>query len=248
MKLGGYTISNYDYGKHGAPGDIDLVYLLMHSSNVASAKLAMMMPPEKHRAYMQLLGFGKPTGVDLPGESEGILLSLDQWTQPTQGNIGYGYSVASTPLQMVAAVGALANNGLWVTPHVIKNNPRVITRRVFSPETSRQMTDILVKSISQNKESTVKISGVDLAGKTGTSRKPHQDGGYSNDLFTSFIGYYPAQKPKALVMVVIDSPKMAESWGSTVAGPIFKQIAESSLPVLGIKRQPVQQPANSKAL
>jgi cell division protein FtsI (penicillin-binding protein 3) len=237
MQLGGYTISNYDYGKHGAPGNISLEYLLMHSSNVGSAKLAMMMPPEKHRAYMQLLGFGQPTGVDLPGESKGILLDLAEWTKPTQGNIGYGYSVASTPLQMVAAVGTLANQGVWITPHVMKNNRKVITRRVFSPVTSRQMTDILVRSIQENKESTVKLDGVPIAGKTGTSRKPEANGGYSNELFTSFIGYYPANQPKALVMVVVDNPKMAESWGSTVAGPIFKQIADASLPILGIKRQ-----------
>jgi cell division protein FtsI (penicillin-binding protein 3) len=300
MPLGGYMLTNYDFGKRGAPGNIDLVYLLMHSSNVGSAKVAMMLPPEKHRAHLKLLGFGSPTGIDLPSESGGLFKPLEEWDKPTQGSIGYGYSIASTPLQMTAAVASLANGGVWMTPHVLRHaealtggnvNPSVAasmptttgvsplqtapdspdlakgivgatvgnavltehvtdkgsvgqlpSRRVFSPHTAQVMTDLLVKSIEGNKESTVSISGVAVAGKTGTSKKPKEgQAGYSNDVYTSFIGYYPAQSPKAIIMVVIDSPKLNESWGSTVAGPIFKQIAENSLHLLGIKRQINQQ-------
>jgi cell division protein FtsI (penicillin-binding protein 3) len=291
MPLGGYMLTNYDFGKRGAPGNIGLVYLLMHSSNVGSAKVAMMLPPEKHRAHLKLLGFGSPTGIDLPSESGGLFKPLEEWDKPTQGSIGYGYSIASTPLQMTAAVASLANGGVWMTPHVLRhaeaptgsamgtNIPaspmqsapgspamakgvgaatvsnavgtgivndqssvgQLPSRRVFSPHTAQVMTDLLVKSIEGNKDSTVSIPGVAVAGKTGTSKKP-KDGqaGYSNDVYTSFIGYYPAQSPKAIIMVVIDSPKLNESWGSTVAGPIFKQIAENSLHLLGIKRQTVQ--------
>jgi cell division protein FtsI (penicillin-binding protein 3) len=237
LKLGGYTITNYDYVRRGAPGKISLTSLLMHSSNVASAKIAMRLPPEKHRAHLKLLGFGSPTGIDLPSESGGILNPLDTWDKPTQGSIGYGYGIAATPIQLAAAVAAVANQGIWITPHVIKQAPQVVTRRVFSPKTCQDLTRMLVNSIAGNEESTVRLNGVSLAGKTGTSRKSKEnEAGYTDNLITSFVGYYPAQHPKALVMVLVDNPKMAESWGSTVAGPIFKQIADSSLPILDIKR------------
>jgi cell division protein FtsI/penicillin-binding protein 2 len=95
---------------------------------------------------------------------------------------------------------------------------------------------LLTESIATAKTSTVKLEQFNVAGKTGTSRKPNDNGrGYKNELFTSFVGYYPAEDPKVLIMVVVDSPRTAESWGSTVAGPIFKTIADESIGYLGLK-------------
>lgn len=235
MEIGGWTIRNYDYAQHGAPGMIDLNYLLMHSSNIASAKISLMMDAKKQHALLKHIGIGSKTGIDIPGESAGILLPSDAWKdESTHASIGYGYGMASTPVQMAAAVAAIANNGIWNSPHVMKGSP-VTHRRIFSEKTCADMRELLTRSIKEAKTSTVRLEGVDVAGKTGTSRKPNASGiGYSSDVYTSFVGFFPAQSPKVLIMVVVDSPNMAESWGSTVAGPIFRNIAQETVSYLGL--------------
>jgi len=111
----------------------------------------------------------------------------------------------------------------------------VTHRRIFSEKTCTTMRELLTKSIKDAKTSTVRLDGIDVAGKTGTSRKPNANGrGYSPNVFTSFVGFFPAQAPKVLIMVVVDSPQMAEAWGSTVAGPIFHNIAEETVSYLGL--------------
>lgn len=236
MKVGGWTITNYDYGKHGAPGNIDLVYLFQHSSNIASAKISMMMPTEVHHRLLTNFGMGSKTGIDIPGESAGLMNSPKSWDTTTHATVGYGYGLASTPIQMASAIAAIANKGVWVTPHLLKETPNVEKRRVLSAKTSRTITELLKESIQTAKTSTVTVEGINIAGKTGTSRKPRDDGrGYGTDLYTSFVGYYPAESPKVLMMVVVDSPAIGEAWGSTVAGPIFRAIAKESLGYLGIK-------------
>ncbi len=234
MKIGGWMIQNYDYGKHGAPGNIDLIYLLMHSSNIASAKISLMMPVQQHYDILKRIGIGSKTGIDIPGESAGIILNPSAWDESTHGSIGYGYGMAATPMQMASAVAAIANGGIWNSPHVMKGSP-VTHRRIFTPKTCAIMTELLTRSIKEAKTSTVRLEGIDVAGKTGTSRKPNPNGrGYSPNVFTSFVGFFPAQNPKVLMMVVVDSPQMAEAWGSTVAGPIFKNIADETVSYLGL--------------
>lgn len=234
MKIGGWQIQNYDYGRHGAPGMIDLVYLFMHSSNIASAKISLMMKPDRQYALLRRMGMGSRTGVDLPGESAGLVPAPAVWDESTHGAIGYGYSMAATPMQVAAAVAAIANGGIWHTPHLLRG-AKVTKRRVFSEATSETVRELLWKSIKDAKTSTVRLEGVDVAGKTGTSRKPNPDGrGYSADLYTSFVGFFPAQSPRVLMMVVVDSPRMAEAWGSTVAGPIFRNIANETVSYLGL--------------
>ncbi len=235
MKVGGWMIQNYDYGKHGAPGWIDLIYLLIHSSNIASAKISLGMPIPGHYNLLKRVGIGSKTGLDIPGESAGILLPESAWHDPsTHASIGYGYGMAATPIQMASAVAAIANGGIWNTPHVMSTSP-VTHRRIFSAKTASEMTTLLTRSIREAKTSTVRLDSMDVAGKTGTSRKPNANGrGYSPNIFTSFVGFFPAQSPKVLIMVVMDSPKMAESWGSTVAGPVFKNIAEETISYMGL--------------
>lgn len=235
MKIGGWTIQNYDYGAHGAPGMIDLVYLLIHSSNIASAKISLMMPVKQQFEILKRIGIGSKTGIDIPGESSGIILPPGNWDESTHGSIGYGYGMAATPLQMASAVAAIANNGIWNSPHVMKGSP-VTHRRIFTEKTCATMKELLAKSIRDAKTSTVRLEGIDVAGKTGTSRKPNANGrGYSPNVYTSFVGFFPVQAPKVLIMVVVDSPQMAEAWGSTVAGPIFKNIAEETVSYMGLK-------------
>src|SRR5690606_10593046 len=112
-----WTIQNYDYHKHGAPGMIDLVYLLMHSSNIASAKISLMIPKVQHHELLRRMGIGSKTGIDLPGESAGIILPPENWDESTHASIGYGYGTAATPIQIASAVAAIANGGMWNSPH-----------------------------------------------------------------------------------------------------------------------------------
>lgn len=238
ITMNGFTIKNYDYSQRGAPGNIDLVSLFQHSSNIGSLLVSLMMDPSDHYQLLQKFGLGQKTRLDVPGESSGIMHPPEKWDTLTHATIGFGYGLAATPIQMAAAVGAIANDGIWVTPHLMRNQSNIVRRRVLSEKTSHIVTDLLAKSIETAKTSTVRLEGYRLAGKTGTSRKPSDDGrGYSNQVFTSFVGYLPADDPKVLIMVVVDSPGVGNAWGSTVAGPIFHDIATQTVGYLGIKPQ-----------
>lgn len=236
LRMNGFTIKNYDYSQHGAPGDIDLVYLFQHSSNIGSLLISLMMDPAEHHRLLKSFGMGQKTHIDIPGESSGILHPPKAWDQLTHATIGFGYGLASTPMQMAAAIAAIANDGVWVTPHLLRDETNIIRRRSISVETARTVTELLAESIDVATASTVRIEGFRVAGKTGTSRKPVENGkGYSNEVFTSFVGYFPAEDPQALVMVVVDSPGVGNAWGSTVAGPIFRDIATQTAGYLGLK-------------
>ncbi|MDD3013784.1 MAG: penicillin-binding protein 2 [Candidatus Gastranaerophilales bacterium] len=242
IKIGEWTISNYDYAKKGAPGLIDLKYLFVHSSNVGSLKVSLKMPSVKHYNMLRLFGIGSKTGIDLPGESAGIIPPPKEWDNVKHATIGFGYSIASTPMQIASAVAAIANNGIWVTPHVIKyskeeSEKRLKTRMVLSPQTAITMTKLLESSIHASDSIAGKIPNYRVAGKTGTSRKPNPNGpGYlPGQVFTSFAGYFPAYDPKVLIMVIVDNPKGVEIWGSTVAGPIFNNVAIETARILNIK-------------
>lgn len=232
IKIQGWDIQNYDYYKHPYPGVIDLNYLFVHSSNIGSLKISLKIPPEKHYNMLKLFGIGQKTGIDLPGESAGIFPPYQTWSESTHASIGYGYGIASTPIQLASAVAAIANKGVWVTPHVIKYTDekeiasKIKTKRVLSEQISYDLTQILAKSIEDSEAVSGKIPKYRVAGKTGTSRKPNAQGtGYLSGIYTSFVGYFPVKNPQVLIMVVIDDPKTSNSWGSTVAGPVFNAIA-----------------------
>jgi len=232
IKIQGWTIQNYDYYNRPYPGMIDLKTLFVHSSNIGSLKISLKIPPEKHYNMLKLFGIGQKTGIDLPGESAGIFPLPNTWSESTHASMGYGYGIASTPIQIASAVAAIANKGVWVTPHVIKNQSeeeelsKIKARRVLSEKTAADLTEILAESIEASEAKSGKIPKYRVAGKTGTSKKPNASGiGYSEGIYTSFAGFFPVKNPQVLIMAVIDSPKTGNSWGSTVAGPVFNAVA-----------------------
>ena len=239
MKLGSWTVENYDYKKHPNPGMINLVYLLEHSSNVGSANIAFKMTPTEFYNILSDLGIGKKTGIDLGGESTGLLPKPKKWDQARQGTMGYGYGASVTAIQMASAVSALANDGVRVTPHVIKYSEEEAKEKIKSvqalkPETARITTQLLAKSVA-NSRSVINLDKYSVAGKTGTSRKPKENAkGYSDSVYTSVIGYLPASNPQILVYVIVDSPTGGAVWGNTVAGPVFKEVATQSARILNI--------------
>lgn len=242
IKIAGWEIKNYDYEKKGAPGLIDLKHLFTHSSNIGSLKVSLKIDAQEHYNMLRLFGIGSKTNIDLPGESAGIILNPKKWDLSTHANIGFGYAIATTPIQLASAVASIANNGIWVTPHVIKYteeeyNKRIKTKRVLSPNIAKTLTHILSDSIEASEAEVGKIPNFKVAGKTGTSRKPKPNGiGYYNDkVFTSFVGYFPVKDPQVLIMVVVDDPKGAEMWGSTVAGPVFNSVATEVARILSLE-------------
>jgi cell division protein FtsI (penicillin-binding protein 3) len=240
IKIQGWEIRNYDYSKHPNPGLINLVGLFQHSSNIGTLKIALKMAAKDYYKMLCLFGLGQSTGIDLPGESAGILPHYSKWATITQANISFGYSLATTPIQLAAAVSAIANKGVWITPHVIKyeekENSRIKKRKVLSEATCTKLIRILTSSIEKSDAEAGKIPKFRVAGKTGTSRKPVEKGkGYSNNIYTSFVGFFPIKDPQILIMVVVDSPKTGNSWGSTVAGPVFNAVATEVTRVLNLE-------------
>jgi len=239
IKIGWWEIKNYDYDKYPNPGLIDLVYLFQHSSNVGTVKVANKLSSQEFYDILRMFNFGEKTGIDLPGESSGILPKPKNWDIATHGSMGYGYGASATAIQMASAVAAIANNGVWVTPHVIKYPPeelgqKVQSRRVMQENLAKDLTEILVKSIDEGKSS-IRMEEYSIAAKTGTSRRPKDNGvGYTNKLYTSIVGYLPASDPKAVVYVVVDSPEGEGIWGSTVAAPIFKEITTELVKIMNM--------------
>lgn len=240
MKIGNWEIKNHDYHIHPYPGNISLEYLFEHSSNIGSINVAWMMSPLEFYGVLKKFGFGQKTGIDLPGESSGLLPAWNHWDHTFHATMGYGYGTSVTGIQMISAVQVLANNGIRVTPHIIKYaqeefDNKIHYTQVLKPETAQAITRLLVKSID-NGTSEVKMDQYSVAEKTGTSRKPNPNGkGYSPYLFTSSIGYFPASDPQALIYVVVDSPKEGAIWGSTVAAPVFHEVALQVARIMNIK-------------
>lgn len=240
IKVGWWDIKNYDYNKHPCPGWINLEYLFEHSSNVGAIKVAQTMNSEEFYLMLKKFGMGSRTGIDLPGESIGILPNWKKWDTSTQAAMAYGYGASVTPIQMASAVSALANNGVRVTPHVIKYNEEEAQNKIFytqvmSAETAKNITKILTASVN-NSKSPIKMDNYNIASKTGTSKKPKENAaGYSNKLYTSIIGYLPASNPKVLIYVLVDSASGSDVWGSTVAAPIFKEVSSQVARLMNLK-------------
>ena len=246
IKVGWWTIKNYDYARNPNPGMIDLVYLFQHSSNVGSVVLAQMMGKYEYYDMLKKFGFGEKTGIDLSGESVGLLKSPNKWDISDHSAMGYGYGSSVTAIQMVSAVSALANNGVRVTPHVIKYSPeeeaiKIKRVQVISPETAKNVTELLTESINRGK-SPIKSKSYNIAAKTGTSNKPKENGsGYTNKQYTSIVGYMPSSNPEVLIYVIVGSAQGGEIWGNTVAAPIFKAISTQIAHILNLQPDKIQE-------
>lgn len=245
LKVGNRVIHNHEPGGHGM---LDLLHLFIHSSNVASAEIGLMMTPEQFHDKLRLFGLGKPTGIELAGESAGLLLPAHRWTPIDQATTAFGQgAIAVTPLQLVAAVGAVANGGTFIAPHLIRRiyDPRTgVTEKwsqpekhtVISSETARLVCNLLAENIEQGTQLAGKVPGYRVAGKTGTAQKTAVGGrGYiAGQTIASFVGFLPAENPQLLCLVVVDSPQSDGRWGNTIAGPVFNAICVEAARYLGI--------------
>jgi cell division protein FtsI (penicillin-binding protein 3) len=208
--------------------------ILAQSSNVGAVKIGLMLGKQRFDHWVRRFGFGRGTGVDIPGEQAGIVPKPSQYSGSSLGNLPIGQGLAVTPMQMAAAYEAIANGGVMHRPHVIVGDPAP-ARRVISRRTATQVSRMLEGVLGPGGTATeAKVAGYTLAGKTGTAQKPDGMGGYSKFKFVaSFIGYAPARDPRLLVAVMVDEPQ-GDIYGGTVAAPAFEKIVSFALPYLRI--------------
>ena len=213
--------------------------ILSQSSNVGVVTLAIELQRQALSDWIERFGFGRPTGLDYPGESKGIVLPPDDWSGSTIGNVPIGQGIAVTPMQMVAAYGALANDGVWLQPHLVervegKKAVRPERRRVLSRGVAKQVKRMLRGVVEEGSGTSAQVPGYSIAGKTGTAAKPEPTGGYSTSRYAaSFVGYVPANKPRLVVLVTVDEPR-GTIWGGVVAAPAFAEIAQFALQYLEV--------------
>ncbi|MCL6105991.1 MAG: penicillin-binding protein 2 [Actinobacteria bacterium] len=231
LDLGGYTIE--DAVSRG-PVDWDLGKILVHSSNIGTDTIGMMLGKDRLAGWINRFGFLSRTGIDFPGEATGNMPPTDQWTGSTIGNIPIGQGITVTPLQLAAAYAAVANGGVTVSPHLVerignRKTPVQPGHRIISQAIADQMTAYFTQVVNNPAGAPeAQIEGYQVAGKTGTAQKI-VDGKYSNsDYIGTFAGYAPADDPQLLIVVKVDDPHPFGG-GSTVAAPAFQKIMQFSL-------------------
>ena len=206
--------------------------ILSQSSNVGTIKLAQLLGRSRLESWIDRFGFGRTTGVDAPGEAQGLLPSY--WSGSTIGNVPLGQGIGVTAVQMAAAYGAIANEGVYRTPYLVERIGKERLshgkgRRILSKTVSAQMMAMLrdVVSAEGGTGAAAAVPGYTVAGKTGTAAKPIPGGYSTSEYFASFVGIVPAKDPRIVVLVSIDEPSTI--WGGVVAAPAFAEIARQSL-------------------
>lgn len=216
--------------------------ILQRSSNVGTVKIAQGLEPPRIQSWIERFGFGQRTGIDFPGEAQGLVLPLEEWSGTTIINVPIGQGVGITALQLARAYSAIANRGYLVQPHLVRSvagtrPTRPPKKRIMSAKTARQLDRILRRVVGPDGTGeAADVAGFKVAGKTGTAEKVDPETGrYSTQNYTaSFVGYAPADNPQLLIAVIVDEPSTGIIFGGQVAGPAFQQIANFSLQKLGI--------------
>ncbi|MBJ7459335.1 MAG: penicillin-binding protein 2 [Thermoleophilaceae bacterium] len=215
--------------------------IIAKSSNVGTVKIAQTMKDESFDQWVHKFGFGKPTGVDLAGEEQGLVLGHKEYSGVSKANFAIGQGLSVTPIQVAAAYSAIANGGILRPPHIVESvggtpTPAPEGSRVITPRVSAQLRTMLEGVISPGGTAAeAAIPGYKLAGKTGTAEIFDTElGAYSKSKYVaSFIGFAPAEDPELLVSVVVDQPQ-GEIYGGKIAAPAFQQILNFALPYLKI--------------
>ncbi|MBI3047945.1 MAG: transpeptidase family protein [Acidobacteria bacterium] len=227
----------HDYGL------LSFTDVIVRSSNVGAVKVGLQLGPERFGMYVRRFGFGRRSSPDFPGESPGIVWNSARLTDSALASVSMGYQVGVTPIQMAAAVSAVANGGELIEPRVVRGViadgtraavPRKVVRRAVSPGTAAVLTDMMEQVVERGTGTRARVPGFPVAGKTGTAQKV-VGGRYStSDYNVSFVGFVPSRQPVFAIVVVVDSPRAVPPYGGTVAAPIFQRIAEAGLRLYGV--------------
>ena len=247
ITLAGTTI--HDWKKYGW---LTFAEVLQNSSNVGSIKVGLSLGRERYHRYMKAFGFGTTTGVGLAGESRGMLRDPQRWSLLSLPTMSIGQEISVTALQLVAAFGAIANDGMLMQPRLVRSTidpdgrearrfePRAV-RQVISPETARTLTGLLVRVVESGTGHFAAIPGYAVGGKTGTAQKlDPATGRYSRAPgVLSFVGFAPTDDPRFAMLVMLDEPKN-EKWGSEAAAPVFNAIGREILRYLEVPPRDIQ--------
>ncbi|HEU0018890.1 MAG TPA: penicillin-binding protein 2 [Thermoleophilaceae bacterium] len=230
-------VADRTIGEAHARGYVNLSVgeILAQSSNVGSVMIGQKLGPKRFDKWVRRFGFGSSTGVDLPGESPGIVPRPREYSGSSIGNLPIGQGIAVTPLQMTAGYSALANGGVMHEPTVVKGEDDE-GERIVSKKTAEQVATMLEGVLAAGGTAEeASVPGYVLAGKTGTAEKiDPETGAYSETkFFSSFIGFAPAKNPRLMVAVMVDEPS-GMYYGGEVAAPAFEKIMEFALPYLRI--------------
>ncbi|MBE9180390.1 penicillin-binding protein 2 [Oculatella sp. LEGE 06141] len=256
ITIGGWPIQNSDFNEHGGRGTLSIREILKYSSNVGMVRIMQQMDAATYYNWMEKLGIGESTQIDLPAETVGQMKSVEQFTsasiEPATTAFGQGFSL--TPIQLLQLHGAIANGGKLVTPHVarglVNTNGQLQwqpdlpeARSLFSLQTTQTVLDMMETAVQEGTGKSARIPGYRIAGKTGTAQKASPDGGYlASARITSFVGTFPVDTPRYTILVVIDEPQGEDAYGSTVAAPIAKAVMEALITLEQIlPSQPISQ-------
>jgi cell division protein FtsI (penicillin-binding protein 3) len=247
---GAIYIAGHRIRDHKPFGLLNVADILAKSSDVGAIKIALRLGAPRFYDYIRAFGFGAPTGVDLPGESKGLLHRLENWSAISIGSVSMGQEIGVTPMQLITAVSAIANGGLLMRPHVVqavkradKSAPVEIAlaaaepRRVIRPETAATLRRLMEGVVLDGTGTRARLDGWTAAGKTGSAQKiDPATGRYSpTQLIASFTGFAPISNPAVTILVSLDSPVGLHE-GGQVAAPVFKRIAEQVLSYLDVPR------------
>ncbi|MBO6290794.1 MAG: PASTA domain-containing protein [Selenomonas sp.] len=262
VMVSGRRIQNWSGESFGTVTFTDVV---KQSLNTGFAQVGLSLGAEKLTDYAKRFGFGEQTGIDLPGEEYGILFNPDDMRDSDIATMSIGQSIAVTPLQLVTAMSAVANDGVLLKPHIVKEirnadgslyleNQRTEVRRVIESSTDKTLMGLLEQVVATGGGHKAAVKGYRIAGKTGTAQKIREDGaGYMDGRYiASFCGFAPVEDPRVTVLVIIDDPTLGSYYGGQIAAPvagrIFSQlmrylhIEPSSDPLAGMDIVPAEQP------
>lgn len=227
-------------------GNLSFTDVIKYSNNVGMIQLGQRIGKKNMVDGAKSFGFGKETGVDLPGEESGILYPKDMW-DPDLASFSIGQGIAVTPLQELRAICSIANGGELVKPYIVKKivdadgniireGHKEVVRNVITENVSSQMRMMMEKVVSEGGGKKAAIKGYRIAGKTGTAEKLDPNGGYTPGKYiASFVGFVPADKPKYAMLVMVDTPKGGRFYGSQVSAPIFRDVLQQILVLKGIQ-------------
>ena len=247
LTIGGWPVANFDYEQAGPGGALSIGQILERSSNVGMVHIVQRMKPSVYYGWLERIGLGDISGIDLPSETPSALKPQEQFIEyviePATASFGQGFSLTS--IQMVQLHGILASGGKLLTPHIVKGlvneegeeyyQPKLPTpRQIISPATAQRVVEMMTGVVEKGTGKPARIPGYRIAGKTGTAQKASATGGYSTAKITSFVGIFPSKEPRYVVLAVIDEPIGADAFGSTVAAPIVKAVIEDIIVTEGI--------------
>ncbi len=245
---GAYRISRHTLHDHKPHGELTFVEVITKSSNIGVVKVAQKLQEKLLYKYIEKFGFGKLTGIDLPGEVSGMLRPPDKWSKLSIAAIPIGQEIAVTLLQMARALSVIANGGYLVTPRIVQkivdNNNQTIREHkgnlpkgIITYKTATMMKQILKGVVEDGTGRRAAIAGYAVAGKTGTAQKIDPAGGYSHRKFiASFIGFAPVERPRFVIALMLDEPRPLY-YGGLVCAPAFKNIAERLLKYMGVPKE-----------